>query len=103
MSHFNMSQIRGQQLSEMFFAFGQNGGGDFISVNMPFLGASPEDVEEGILIKIEESVQDIEGIGPSFATKLESAKIATTDDLLELCCEPAGRKQVAQATDERQN
>ena len=29
---------------------------------MPFLGASPEDVEEGILIKIEEAIQDVEGI-----------------------------------------
>ncbi|NIP17264.1 MAG: acriflavin resistance protein, partial [Xanthomonadales bacterium] len=35
---------------------------NFISVNMPFLGASPEDVEEGILIKVEEAIQDIEGI-----------------------------------------
>ena len=35
---------------------------NFISVNMPFLGASPEDVEEGILIKIEEAIQDIQGI-----------------------------------------
>jgi multidrug efflux pump subunit AcrB len=35
---------------------------NFITVTMPFLGASPEDVEEGILVKIEESIQDIEGI-----------------------------------------
>ena len=35
---------------------------DFVTVSMPFLGASPEDVEEGILIKIEEAIQDIEGI-----------------------------------------
>ncbi len=35
---------------------------NFITVVMPFLGASPEDVEEGILVKIEESIQDIEGI-----------------------------------------
>lgn len=35
---------------------------NFITVSMPFLGASPEDVEEGILIKIEEAIQDIEGI-----------------------------------------
>ncbi len=35
---------------------------NFISISMPFLGSSPEDVEEGILIKIEEAVQDIEGI-----------------------------------------
>ena len=29
---------------------------------MPFLGAGPEDVEEGILLKIEEAIQDIQGI-----------------------------------------
>jgi multidrug efflux pump subunit AcrB len=35
---------------------------NFITVSMPFLGASPEDVEEGILIKVEEAIQDIQGI-----------------------------------------
>jgi len=35
---------------------------NFVTVTMQFLGSSPEDVEEGILIKIEESIQDIEGI-----------------------------------------
>lgn len=35
---------------------------NFITVTMPFLGASPEDVEEGVLIKIEEAIQDIQGI-----------------------------------------
>ncbi len=41
---------------------------NFITVSMPFLGASPEDVEEGILIKIEESIQDIEGIQEIIST-----------------------------------
>ncbi len=35
---------------------------NFVTVSMPFRGASPEDVEEGILIKIEEAIQDVEGI-----------------------------------------
>jgi multidrug efflux pump subunit AcrB len=35
---------------------------NYISVSVPFLGATPEDVEEGVLIKIEEAIQDIEGI-----------------------------------------
>ena len=35
---------------------------NFISVNVPFLGATPLDVEEGVVIKIEEAIQDIEGI-----------------------------------------
>ncbi|HLF29751.1 MAG TPA: efflux RND transporter permease subunit [Xanthomonadales bacterium] len=33
-----------------------------ISVTVPFLGATPEDVEEGVIVKIEEAIQDIEGI-----------------------------------------
>jgi len=35
---------------------------NYVTVSMPFLGASPEDVEEGILVKVEEAIQDIEGI-----------------------------------------
>src|SRR5210317_2102549 len=35
---------------------------NFISVNVPFLGATPADAEEGVVIKIEEAIQDIEGI-----------------------------------------
>jgi len=41
---------------------------NFITVSMPFLGSSPEDVEEGILIKIEEAIQDIEGIQEIIST-----------------------------------
>ena len=41
---------------------------NFITVTMPFLGSSPEDVEEGILIKIEEAIQDIEGIQEIIST-----------------------------------
>ena len=35
---------------------------NFITVGVPFLGATPLDVEEGVVIKIEEAIQDIEGI-----------------------------------------
>lgn len=35
---------------------------DRISVNMSLRGATPEDVEQGITIRIEEAVQDLEGI-----------------------------------------
>jgi len=41
---------------------------NLITVAMPFLGSSPEDVEEGILIKIEEAIQDIEGIEEIIST-----------------------------------
>ncbi|MGD8394018.1 MAG: DUF4332 domain-containing protein [Candidatus Eiseniibacteriota bacterium] len=45
-----------------------------------------------------EKVSEIEGIGPSHATRLEAAGIKTTDDLLERCADPSGRKKVADAT-----
>lgn len=35
---------------------------NFINISVPFLGATPADVEEGVVIKIEEAIQDIEGI-----------------------------------------
>jgi len=35
---------------------------NFINVSVPFLGATPQDVEEGVIVKIEEAIQDIEGI-----------------------------------------
>jgi multidrug efflux pump subunit AcrB len=35
---------------------------NFINIGVPFLGATPLDVEEGVIIKIEEAIQDIEGI-----------------------------------------
>ncbi|MDE3274308.1 efflux RND transporter permease subunit, partial [Pseudoalteromonas sp. G4] len=35
---------------------------DRISVNMSLRGATPEDVEQGITIRVEEAVQDLEGI-----------------------------------------
>jgi predicted flap endonuclease-1-like 5' DNA nuclease len=43
-------------------------------------------------------ISTIEGIGPSFAKKLEDAKIVTTDDLLKFCCDPAGRRSVSTKT-----
>ena len=41
-------------------------------------------------------IEQIEGIGPAFGEKLATAKIATTDDLLDLCCTPNGRKEIAE-------
>ena len=40
-------------------------------------------------------IDEIEGIGPAMKEKLSSAGIATTDDLLKLCCDKAGRTKVA--------
>ncbi len=41
---------------------------------------------------------DIEGIGAAYAEKMIAAGIKTTDDLLEKCAKPAGRKALAEET-----
>lgn len=44
-------------------------------------------------------VIDVEGIGSVYAEKLIAAGIETTEQLLEKCAKPAGRKALAEATD----
>lgn len=44
-------------------------------------------------------IEEIEGIGPAYAEKLAEAGIKTTDDLLKLCCEAKGRKDIAAKCD----
>ena len=43
-------------------------------------------------------IEEIEGIGPTFAKKLSAANIDNTETLLEKCCTPSGRKNVAKET-----
>lgn len=43
-------------------------------------------------------INEIEGIGPSYAEKLEKAEISNTDHLLEHCATPAGRKATSAST-----
>jgi len=43
-------------------------------------------------------VEEIEGIGASYASKLEEAGVKTTDELLAACAKPAGRKALAEKT-----
>ena len=35
---------------------------DIISIEVPYLGAAPEEVEEGVCVRIEEAIQGIDGI-----------------------------------------
>ena len=44
---------------------------DVISVRVPYLGAAPQEVEEGVLLKIEEAIKDLEGIKQINATAVE--------------------------------
>jgi predicted flap endonuclease-1-like 5' DNA nuclease len=43
-------------------------------------------------------IQEIEGIGPSYASKLAKSGITSTKHLLDQCASAKGRKAVAQAT-----
>lgn len=43
-------------------------------------------------------IDEIEGIGPTFAEKLVAAEINTTDDLLKLCCDKKGREGISGKT-----
>ena len=43
-------------------------------------------------------IDEIEGIGPAYASKLQAAGVKTTDDLLEAAAAPAGRKDLAEKT-----
>ncbi|NIO28571.1 MAG: AcrB/AcrD/AcrF family protein [Candidatus Latescibacteria bacterium] len=44
---------------------------DMINVSVRYLGAAPEEVEEGVCVKIEEAIQDLEGIKQITSTSSE--------------------------------
>jgi multidrug efflux pump subunit AcrB len=46
---------------------------DVITVSVPYPGAAPEEVEEGVVIRVEEAIQDLEGIGELRSTAAENA------------------------------
>ena len=43
-------------------------------------------------------IDEIEGIGPAYAAKLEAAGLTTTEKLLAACATPKGRASTAEAT-----
>ena len=50
---------------------------DVITITVPYPGATPDDVEESILLKIEEQVQSVEGIDEITSTAAEGIGIVT--------------------------
>ncbi|RFF28104.1 MULTISPECIES: efflux RND transporter permease subunit [unclassified Wenzhouxiangella] len=46
---------------------------NYVTVTVPYRGGTPRDVEQGVLIKIEETIQDIEGIKEMVATGREGS------------------------------
>ena len=52
---------------------------DMINVSVPYPGASPAEVEEGICIKIEEKIKGIEGITRTYSSSRESLASVTVE------------------------
>jgi multidrug efflux pump subunit AcrB len=62
---------------------------NMVTVTVPYLGATPRDVEEGVLVKIEEAIQDLEGIREIIATAREGSGTVSVEvdpdyDVLEV-------------------
>ena len=60
-----------------------------VQVSVPYLGAAPQEVEEGVVIKIEEAIQDVDGIVEINSTAREGmgtvvAEVATGEDINEV-------------------
>jgi multidrug efflux pump subunit AcrB len=60
-----------------------------IEVRVPYLGAAPQEVEEGVVIKIEEAIQDVQGIAEMRGFAREglgsvTVKVSQDADLLEV-------------------
>lgn len=63
-----------------------------IQIRVPYLGAAPQEVEEGVVIKIEEAIQDIDGIVEINSVAREgigsvAAEVATGEDINEILSE----------------
>ncbi len=63
-----------------------------ISIRVPYLGAAPQEVEEGVILKVEEAVQDIVGITEINSTAAEgsgtvSLKVSLDSDINQVLSE----------------
>ena len=61
----------------------------YVNVRVPYLGAAPQEVEEGVVIKIEEAIQDVKGILKVTSSSSEGfgsvrAEISVDQDLNEV-------------------
>ena len=62
---------------------------NFVTVQVPYRGGTPRDVEQGVLIRIEEAIQDLEGIREIISTAREGMGSVTVEvdpayDVLEV-------------------
>ena len=52
---------------------------NWVRISVPYLGAAPEEVEEGVVIKIEEAIQDVKGIKRLRSTAREGVGTITAE------------------------
>lgn len=52
---------------------------NYVTVSVPYRSATPRDVEQGVLIKIEEAIQDLEGIREIISTAREGSGTVTVE------------------------
>ncbi|MGY6588756.1 MAG: efflux RND transporter permease subunit [Wenzhouxiangella sp.] len=62
---------------------------NFVTVQVPYRGGTPRDVEQGVLIRIEEAIQDLEGVREIISTAREGSGSVTVEvdagyDVLEV-------------------
>ncbi len=65
---------------------------NWVQIRVPYLGAAPQEVEEGVVIKIEEAIQDIPGIVEINSRAFEglgsvTVEVATGEDINEILTE----------------
>ncbi len=65
---------------------------NWVQIRVPYLGAAPQEVEEGVVIKIEEAIQDIPGIVEINSRAREglgsvTVEVATGEDINEILTE----------------
>jgi multidrug efflux pump subunit AcrB len=69
---------------------------NYVTVTVPYRGGTPRDVEQGVLIKIEEEIQDLEGLREIISTAREGSGTVTVEvdsdyDVLEVLDRIKGR------------
>lgn len=52
---------------------------DLITISVPYPGAAPEEVEEGVVVRVEEAIQGIEGIDNIRSTAAENSAVITIE------------------------
>ena len=59
---------------------------DMVTIAVPYPGASPEEVEQGVVLSVEEAVRGLDGVKEVRAVASEGAGVVTVELLLIACC-----------------